>query len=149
MSEAGRYSRDPDAILALVREDSVHRDVYINQEIFDLEMSRLWRNTWLYVGHDSQIPAPGDYYSTEIARQPVIMLRDSAGQVRVLMNRCAHKGARLVSATHGHCESGLLRCPYHGWTYRLDGSIRTIPMRSDWPNTRIPRKNGFRQIGCR
>jgi len=62
MSEAGRYSRDPDAILALVREDSVHRDVYINQEIFDLEMSRLWRNTWLYVGHDSQIPAPGDYY---------------------------------------------------------------------------------------
>ena len=137
MSEAGRYSRDPDAILALVREDSVHRDVYINQEIFDLEMSRLWRNTWLYVGHDSQIPAPGDYYSTEIARQPVIMLRDSAGQVRVLMNRCAHKGARLVSATHGHCESGLLRCPYHGWTYRLDGSIRTIPMRSGYEGTAL------------
>ena len=82
----------------------MHRDVYLSQELFDLEMERLWRNTWIYVGHDSQVPAAGDYYSTEIARQPVIMLRDEAGEVRVLMNRCAHKGARLVSAMSGHCE---------------------------------------------
>jgi len=124
------YRDQPEAIRALVREDAVHRDVYLSQELFDLEMERLWRNTWIYVGHDSQVPNIGDFYSTEIARQPLI-------KVRVLMNRCAHKGARLVSAMHGQCENRLLRCPYHGWTYRLDGSIRTIPMKSGYEGTAL------------
>jgi benzoate/toluate 1,2-dioxygenase subunit alpha len=132
-----RYRQDPEAIRALVRPDAVHRDVYLSQELFDLEMERLWRDTWIYVGHDSQVPAAGDYYTTEIARQPVILLRDEGGAVRVLMNRCAHKGARLVSATHGHCEQNLLRCPYHGWTYRLDGSIRTIPLKGGYEGTAL------------
>jgi phenylpropionate dioxygenase-like ring-hydroxylating dioxygenase large terminal subunit len=131
------YRDQPEAIRALVREDAVHRDVYLSQELFDLEMERLWRNTWVYVGHDSQVPNAGDYYSTEIARQPLIMLRDESGNVRVLMNRCAHKGARLVSAMHGQCENRLLRCPYHGWTYRLDGSIRTIPMKNGYEGTAL------------
>jgi benzoate/toluate 1,2-dioxygenase subunit alpha len=132
-----RYRQDPAAIRALVRPDAVHRDVYLSQELFDLEMERLWRDTWIYVGHDSQVPSPGDYYTTEIARQPVILLRDEKGEVRVLMNRCAHKGARLVSATSGHCENNLLRCPYHGWTYRLDGSIRTIPLKGAYEGTAL------------
>lgn len=130
-----QYRDDPAAIRALVRADAVHRDVYRSQEIFDLEMERLWRNTWIYVGHESQVPQAGDYYSTDLARQPVIMVRDTNGEVRVLMNRCAHKGARLVSASSGHCESNLLRCPYHGWTYRLDGSIRTIPLKGAYEGT--------------
>ncbi len=132
-----RYRQDPEAIRALVRPDAVHRDVYLSQELFDLEMERLWRDTWIYVGHDSQVPSPGDYYTTEIARQPIILLRDEQGVVRVLMNRCAHKGARLVSATSGHCENNLLRCPYHGWTYRLDGSIRTIPLKGAYEGTAL------------
>jgi phenylpropionate dioxygenase-like ring-hydroxylating dioxygenase large terminal subunit len=132
-----RYRDNPDAIRALVREDTVHRDVYVSPEIFALEMEQLWRRTWIYVGHDSQIPAAGDYYTTDIARQPVIMLRDTEGAVRVLMNRCAHKGAKLVSATHGNCAAGLLRCPYHGWTYRLDGSVRTIPVRAGYADTAL------------
>ena len=131
------YRDQPEAIRALVREDAVHRDVYLSQELFDLEMERLWRNTWIYVGHDSQVPNIGDFYSTDIGRQPLIMLRDEGGKVRVLMNRCAHKGARLVSAMHGQCENRLLRCPYHGCTYRLDGSIRTIPMKSGYEGTAL------------
>lgn len=130
-----RYRDRPDAIRALVREDQVHRDVYTDPEIFDLETEYLWRRTWVYVGHDSQVPQTGDYYTTEIARQPLIMLRDADGEIRVLMNRCAHKGARLVSAQSGHCEAGVLRCPYHGWTYRLDGSVRSIPLKSGYEGT--------------
>jgi phenylpropionate dioxygenase-like ring-hydroxylating dioxygenase large terminal subunit len=130
-----RYRNNAAAVRALVREDSVHRDVYVNREIFELEMEQLWRNTWIYVGHDSQVPTAGDYYTTDIARQPVIMLRDSDAKVRVLMNRCAHKGARLVSAQAGRCDGELLRCPYHGWTYRLNGSIRTIPLKSGYEGT--------------
>ena len=130
-----KYRGNPQAVRALVRDDEVHRDLYLNQELFDLEMEQLWRTAWIYVGHDSQVPQPGDYFTTDIARQPVIMLRDKEGSVRVLMNRCAHKGAKLVGAQSGHCEGGLLRCPYHGWTYRLDGSIRTIPVKGGYDGT--------------
>ena len=130
-----KYRNNANAIRSLVRPDAVHRDVYVDPEVFELEMEQLWHNTWIYVGHDSQVPKPGDYYTTEIARQPVILIRGNDDQIRVLMNRCAHKGARLVSAPSGKCEAGLLRCPYHGWTYRLDGSIRTIPVRDGYDGT--------------
>ncbi len=127
----GKYRDHPEAIASLVRADAVHRDLYIDQELFELEMQHLWHNTWVFVGHDSQIPKAGDYYTTQIGTQPVIMLRDGEGQVNVFMNRCAHKGARLTTATHGNCGS-MLRCSYHGWTYRLDGSIRTIPLKNGY-----------------
>ena len=130
-----KYRDNPEAIRALVREDCVHRDVYTDPELFELEMEHLWRNTWIYVGHASQVPRSGDYYTTRIGRTPVIMLRDDEGRVRVLFNRCAHKGTMLVSAPHGHCEGRVLRCPYHGWTYRLDGSIRTIPLKAGYDGT--------------
>ena len=127
-----RYRNDPAGIAALVRPDSVHRDVYCNPEVFDLEMERLWHRAWVYVGHASQVPNAGDYYTANVGREPVIMVRGGDGKVRVLMNRCAHKGAKLLSAAKGACPGGILRCPYHGWTYRLDGSVRTIPLREGY-----------------
>ena len=131
----GRYRSNPQAIRALVRPESVHRDLYIDPELFELEMERLWRNTWVYVGHDSQVPAPGDYFTTQIGREPVIMVRGTEGAVGVLANRCAHKGSKLLSAVHGRCAGGALRCPYHGWTYRLDGTLRTVPLKGGYEAT--------------
>jgi benzoate/toluate 1,2-dioxygenase subunit alpha len=128
------YRDNPDTIRALVRGGDVHRDVYTNAELFDLEMERLWHSAWVYVGHDSQVPAAGDYYTTEIARKPVLMTRAQDGEVRVFYNRCAHRGAKLVSATKGNC-GGILRCPYHGWTYRLNGALRTVPLKGGYENT--------------
>jgi phenylpropionate dioxygenase-like ring-hydroxylating dioxygenase large terminal subunit len=145
------YRNNPQAIRALVRPDSVHRDVYRDAELFDVEMDQLWRNTWIYVGHESQVPAAGDFYSTQLGREPVLMIRGSDGQVRVLPNRCAHKGTRLVSAMHGKCAGGLLRCPYHGWTYRLDGSLRTVPLKSGYDSTGFeaaPAAKGLPPIAC-
>jgi phenylpropionate dioxygenase-like ring-hydroxylating dioxygenase large terminal subunit len=130
-----RYRNDPRAIRALVRPDEIHRDVYLDPGLFDLEMEQLWRHTWLYVGHDSQVPNPGDFYTVELARMPVLMIRGTDGLVRVLPNRCAHKGTRLASAVHGKCLGGTLRCPYHGWTYRLDGTLRTVPLKSGYEGT--------------
>ncbi len=130
-----RYRNDPGAVRALVRADSVHRDVYVDRELFDLEMEQLWRNAWIFVGHDSQVPLAGDFYSTSIGREPVIMIRGADGRVRVLSNRCAHKGTKLVSAMHGKCLGNMLRCPYHGWTYRLDGSLRTVPLKGGYDDT--------------
>ncbi|MBM3394017.1 MAG: Rieske 2Fe-2S domain-containing protein, partial [Betaproteobacteria bacterium] len=96
------YRSEPDALQRLVQFDQVHRDVYVDAEVFDLEMERLWCNTWVYVGHTSQVPKPGDYFLTEIARQPLILVRDGDAGVKVLYNRCAHKGARVVSAPMGN-----------------------------------------------
>lgn len=127
-----RYDADSSAIRELVRPDCVHRDVYVDPEVFTLEMQRLWRNAWIYVGHDSQVPQPGDFHTAQIGREPVIMVRGADSNVRVLPNRCSHKGTRLVSAIHGKCQAGSIRCPYHGWTYRLDGSLRTVPLKSGY-----------------
>src|ERR1700730_18455200 len=129
------YRDNPQAIRALVRADSVHRNVYVDSELFDVEMQQLWRNTWIYVGHDSQVPAAGDFYTTLIGREPVLMIRASDDRVRVLSNRCAHKGTKLVSAVHGTCRGGMLRCPYHGWTYRLNGNLRTVPLKGAYEGT--------------
>jgi benzoate/toluate 1,2-dioxygenase subunit alpha len=129
-----QYRDNPNAIRSLVRGGDIHRDVYVNPELFDLEMERLWHTAWVYVGHDSQVPAIGDYYTTEVARQPLLMTRAPDGEVRVFYNRCAHRGSRVVSALSGNC-GGILRCPYHGWTYRLDGSLRTVPLKGGYTGT--------------
>jgi len=136
----GKYADDKALISSLIRPDEVHRDVYCDQELFDLEMQRLWGRAWIYVGHDSQVPKPGDYYTADIAGQPVVMVRAADGAVHVLLNRCAHKGAKVVSASSGNCR-GQLRCPYHGWTYRTDGSLRTVPLKSGYDGTGFAESN--------
>lgn len=128
------YRHSAAAIRALVRGDAVHRDVYLSPELFDLEMERLWRSSWTYVGHDSQVPNAGDFYTVTIAGQPLLMLRGSDGTLRVLLNRCAHKGAKIVGAGFGNCGK-LLRCSYHGWTYTLDGNLRTVPVKGGYADT--------------
>jgi phenylpropionate dioxygenase-like ring-hydroxylating dioxygenase large terminal subunit len=131
-----RYRGNPKAIVALVQDDQVHRDVYIDPEIFELEMEQLWSNTWIYVGHVSQVPRAGDYATTDIATRPVVMVRHEDGTVRVLMNRCAHKGSKVVSAPAGN-TGRFFRCPYHGWAYNTDGSIRAIPLKNGYEGTRV------------
>ena len=129
-----RYRDDPATLRALVRDDAVHRDVYIDPEIFRLEMERLWPRTWIYVGHSSQVPAPGDFITCDIATVPVLMIRQPDGSVRVLRNRCAHKGAKVVSDWSGNAGQ-FIRCPYHNWSYRTDGSIAAIPLRQGYDGT--------------
>ncbi|MCP5183554.1 MAG: Rieske 2Fe-2S domain-containing protein [Pseudomonadales bacterium] len=128
------YTGNPDAIAALVRDNEVHRDVYTSPEVFALEMRHLWRSSWIYVGHDSQVPDAGDYVTTQVGLEPVVMIRDRDGEVKVLLNRCAHKGAKVVTEPSGHVQS-ILRCPYHGWSFHFDGSLRLIPLQNGYENT--------------
>jgi len=112
-------------IAALVEPDRVHRDVYTSPEVFELEMQRIWGRAWIYVGHESQVPSPGDYYATTLGRKPVLMVRGDDGEVRVLFNRCPHKGAQLVGDSAGHVK--VFRCAYHGYAFKTDGSVHFIP----------------------
>ncbi len=128
-SGASRW--DSAALSALVQAHQVHRDLYLDADLFALEMQRLWARTWLYVGHASQIPETGDFISALLGAQPVLMLRRADGGISVLLNRCAHKGAQLTLEPHGNAGR-TLRCPYHSWSYRLDGSLLGIPLREGY-----------------
>lgn len=122
------YRNNPDAIKALVKEAEVHRDVFTDQELFDLEMEHLFANTWVYVGHASQIPKSGDYFTTTVGDQPVIMVRDADDSIRVLYNRCPHKGPMIVNEPSGNVGR-FFRCPYHAWTFKLNGDLLALPLR--------------------
>jgi|BarGraIncu00222A_1022003.scaffolds.fasta_scaffold00075_10 phenylpropionate dioxygenase-like ring-hydroxylating dioxygenase large terminal subunit len=125
-----------DAILALVEDDRVHRDVYLSEEVYALEQRHFFANTWSYLGHASQVPQPGDYLTQEIAGLPLVMVRQADGAIRVLYNRCAHKGTRLVSDASGNVGRHF-RCPYHAWTYRLDGTPMGLPLKAGYDGTRL------------
>jgi len=122
-----RYRDDAGALGRLVEDGRVHRDVYTDAEVFQLEMERLWARTWIYVGHASQVPNPGDYFTADIGAQPVIMVRHTDNSVRVLLNRCAHKGTKVVGDLSGNTGK-TFRCPYHAWTYRTDGTLLHVPL---------------------
>ncbi len=124
----------PAAIAALVRPAAVHRDVYTDPGVFALEMAHLFANAWVWVGHDSQTPKPGDYITTTIGTAPVIMVRHSDGEVRVLHNRCPHKGTKIAIDASGNTGK-FFRCPYHAWSFKTDGCLLAIPLRKGYEGT--------------
>ena len=139
----------PHEAAALVQPHQVHRDLYLSPEVFALEQQHLWGRSWLFVGHDSQVPAAGDYTTCTLAGQPVLMIRGDDGRIAVLHNRCAHKGAPLATDAAGHADR-FLRCPYHGWTYKLDGRLAGLPVRSGYDATdfaQCPAQQGLTSYG--
>ncbi len=128
------YRANPQAVAGLVEAAQVHRDVYLSEDIFELERERLFARSWLYVGHASQVPETGDYLTVDLVGHPVIMIRHADGGVRVLLNRCAHKGARLLSEPSGKVPR-LLRCPYHAWNFDFDGRLRGVSLKAGYEGT--------------
>ena len=126
---------DTDQIRSLVRPDCVHRDVYIDPEIFRLELKRIFARAWNYLCHESQLPNPGDYLTTEIAANPVIVIRHEVNSIKVLHNRCAHRGARILENKQGTAR--VLSCSYHGWRYKTDGELLSTPCMENYRGTEI------------
>lgn len=109
----------------LVQPERVHRRVYNDPDIFERELEKIFPVTWLFVGHVSQVPNPGNFFCTDIARQPVVMARHNDGAVKVLFNRCGHRDAQVVSPESGSTET--FRCCYHDWEYAMDGKLLAVP----------------------
>lgn len=128
-------NRTSDALRDLVRPDQVHRDVYLDRDLFRDEVRRIHGRAWLYVGHESQVPNPGDYVTTVMGLTPVVMVRHKDGSVRVVRNRCGHKGAAVVGKRCGNAKS--FKCMYHGWTYDTDGSLQGVPQKKGYDDTGI------------
>lgn len=113
----------------------VPREIYLDQDIYDLEMERIFNGPfWTVVGHECEIPKLGDFKRMDVGEIPVIVLRDMEGEVRVLVNACAHRGAQLVSADYGNLGgSKCITCIYHAWTYSLNGELRAATMPEGFP----------------
>jgi phenylpropionate dioxygenase-like ring-hydroxylating dioxygenase large terminal subunit len=124
-----------------VEPDRVRREVYTDKQIFELEMQRIHETVWIYCGHDSQVPKTGDYYTFQIGRQPMLMVRGKDAKVHVLYNRCPHRGNMMVGDRHGNCGEQF-RCSYHAWQFHHDGRLKQIPMmESGYAGTRLNKES--------
>ena len=119
--------RQPDlaAVLSDVRSGLIPAHVYNDPEIFALERERLFSQAWVFLAHESEIPAPGDYVVRRVLADSFIVARDEGGEVRVLFNMCLHRGMQVCRAEMGNASH--FRCPYHAWTYRNDGRLVGLP----------------------
>jgi phenylpropionate dioxygenase-like ring-hydroxylating dioxygenase large terminal subunit len=120
----------------LVEPDRVHRLAYTDPEIFELEIKNIFEKIWIYCGHESQVKKPGDYQTLTIGRQPMVMIRGKDMKVRVLYNRCPHRGVELCGALKGNAGEALT-CSYHSWRFHLDGKIESIPLMKGYDGTRM------------
>src|SRR3989440_12236022 len=119
----------------LIQPDRVHRSVYADPAIFELEMERIFGRAWLVLGHESQVPNPGDYFTTRMGREPVIVIRKDDGEIGVLVNRCAHRGSTVCAEGRGNVERFV--CPYHGWSYDRAGTLRAVPFESGYEKGKL------------
>ena len=109
----------------LVAKDRVAGQLYTDPEIFQEEMEKIFYKTWVWVAHESEIPESGSFKTTQVGDQPVIVNRDRKGNFNTLLNRCRHRGATVCDQTKGKANG--FTCPYHNWSYTLDGRLRGIP----------------------
>lgn len=110
--------------LIVDRENDIYRynrNIFIDEQLFELEMKHIFEGGWVYLAHESQIPEPGDYFTLTLGRQPVIITRDKKRELHGLINSCAHRGAMLCRRKAGNKSS--FTCPFHGWTFSNNGKL--------------------------
>lgn len=100
---------------------SLDRSFYTDPDVFQLDMELIWYRQWLFAGHDCELTRPGSFFTIKIGDHPVIVLRDRQGTIRAFHNSCRHRGSLVCTAKKG--MSARLVCPYHQWTYDLDGTL--------------------------
>jgi phenylpropionate dioxygenase-like ring-hydroxylating dioxygenase large terminal subunit len=103
----------------------IHRDVFTSETIYRQEQERVFARSWLFVGHESQIPEPGDFILSRMGEESVILNRDRQGRIHVLLNNCRHRGMRVCRYDRGNARS--FECPYHAWVYADDGRLMGVP----------------------
>ena len=107
----------------------ISREIFVNEEIYQRELEQVFARSWLFIGHESQIEKPGDYFISGMGEESVIMCRDRESKVHVFLNSCRHRGMKVCRYDEGNTP--VFTCPYHGWSYATDGKLAGIPYFKD------------------
>ncbi|MFC7392132.1 aromatic ring-hydroxylating oxygenase subunit alpha [Scopulibacillus cellulosilyticus] len=117
--------------------------LYTDPTVLEAEKEKIFSKTWQYVCHESQIANPGDFFTCDIAGEPIILVRGNDGELRGFYNVCPHRGTQIEQEEAG-CKK-ILQCPYHGWTFKLDGSLNKAPNFKNAPGFN-PDEMGLRPV---
>jgi phenylpropionate dioxygenase-like ring-hydroxylating dioxygenase large terminal subunit len=111
--------------IADLEKGLIDRKIFSDPAIYRMELERVFARCWLYLGHETQIPNPGDFITTYMGEDPVIVCRGRDQKIRAFLNVCRHRGNRVCRLDQGNADS--FTCSYHGWTYGNDGSLIGVP----------------------
>ncbi len=124
----------------------ISREIFVNDEIYAEEQEKIFARAWLFVGHESQIPNPGDYVVSCMGEELVILCRDRTDTIHIFLNSCRHRGMKVCRYDEGNTT--VFTCPYHGWSYGTDGRLAGVPFfREAYHSNARPRQMGPRR-GC-
>lgn len=115
---------------ALVGRGRVHRRFYTDPAVFQAELTHIFARAWLWLGHESQLKRPGDFFTTRIGKERIIVARHDDGVVHAFHNRCTHRGAEVCAVPYGNTTR--FECPYHAWAFRTDGALDSVPLRKGY-----------------
>ncbi|HEY9577059.1 MAG TPA: Rieske (2Fe-2S) protein, partial [Pseudobacillus sp.] len=106
-------------------ERTMTYDLYTDPKVLDKEMDLIFSKSWQLVGHVSQLEKPGSFFTTEVAKEPIIVVRGQDEVIRAFYNVCPHRATKLEPSEEG--KKKILQCGYHGWTFKLDGKLNKAP----------------------
>ncbi|AWP73591.1 aromatic ring-hydroxylating dioxygenase subunit alpha [Bordetella bronchiseptica] len=135
-----------------LKQGTISREIFSSKEIFEEELEKIFTRAWLFVGHESQIPNPGDFYTSRMGAESVILTRDKKGKVHVFLNSCRHRGMKVCQYDHGNTQ--LFTCPYHSWSYTTEGKLFGVPQykaiydgnlcKEDWSLIEVPKLETYK-----
>ncbi|PZA11773.1 aromatic ring-hydroxylating dioxygenase subunit alpha [Rhodopseudomonas palustris] len=134
----------------LIQPGMVHGSLYSDELIFKEELEKIWFKTWVYVGHESEVPNTNDFVTKSVGPMPVLMVRNQHGEISLLLNRCPHRGNAVCVQHKGNRKS--FTCPYHSWTFANDGRLMNYAFPEGYAGTdksglglaKVPRVASYR-----
>lgn len=128
--------------------------IYTDQDIYDLELERVFARSWLFLAHECMVPNAGDFFNTFMGEDPVLVVRQKDGSIGAFLNQCRHRGMKLCHAEEGNTRA--LTCPYHGWSFGIDGALTSVPLeeeayrnkldKSKWGLRKVPRVVNYKGL---
>lgn len=143
-----------DSIASLVDSENgyISREIFVNKELYERELEQVFGRAWLFVGHESLIPERGDFFTSRMGEESVILCRDKKDKIHVFLNTCRHRGMKVCQYDHGNTD--LFTCPYHAWSYTTEGKLQGVPMfrsiydgtldKSQWSLIEVPRMVNYK-----
>lgn len=131
----------------------VDRAIFTDEQIYQQELRRIYATSWLFLGHVDQVQKTGDFFTTYMGEDPIIVAKDAEGNINAMLNSCRHRGARVCRADYGATK--VFTCTYHGWAFDLEGELKNVPNRDaydenfkeeDWGLVRVPNVSVYKGL---